>query len=397
MIGAAMICFMVGARRPPADNTRSCPITFDYALVASDQTNYTALLQAKNLPTEMITGLGANAPQYDGGDIRFTSDAAGLQGLNCDIVHWAPSTVPSLSLVQIWVRIPLLSAEAPGTTIYVWYHSTSTQTQPAASDPVWGRYGVYDSNYLAVWHLENSAGIDSTSNQNTLTPYSPSGPGCYPQYYLGAFDGSSGAYFDDFSSEGTPGVASLRCPVIGIPNSVYTIEALQWANGYIDFPFDTVTNYYNGQAQYSVGMYYWNRFSFGPVNSAPTSWPITEMPTGGSYDYWQTTDYLGGPFGWDSYFYSNDGLGNSNSAVYAMNGVQEASPVFTNPGAPTNVATSSLQYTSIGGGYSNFFNGIMDEVRISNIVRTPGYATTIANNMWQFVYYSQFATAGTPS
>jgi hypothetical protein len=300
-------------------------------------------------------------------------------------------------IAQIWVRIPLLSAESPGTTIYVWYHSANTPlNQPAPTDPIWGSYGVYDSNYKAVWHMEAS-GIDSTVNQNTLTPV-----GGTPTYATGAFPGSNCVGL--LNTQNYPGTTYLQCPVIGIPNSAFTVESLQWHNGYLDFAYDTVNNYYNNQAQYAVGTNYWQRWISGPMNSPPTSWPLGMGPSGGTYDLWQTTEYPGGPFGWDTYFYAEDGQGGANSYDFVLNGIPSSELGglnFYQQGSPVNVPTSALQYTNVGGGFQYPFNGYLDEVRISNIARSQGYAITMAYNITQILwqgapYQPSFANAGTP-
>ncbi len=97
-----------------------------------------------------------------GGDIRFSSDAAGVTRLACEIVRWVIGTDEAV----VWVKIPTLDTGAD-TTIYVWYDKTG-EIQPAV-DAAYGREAVWSNGYQGVWHAESTSWVDSSGNNYDLT------------------------------------------------------------------------------------------------------------------------------------------------------------------------------------------------------------------------------------
>lgn len=94
-------------------------------------------------------------------DLRFTSDFSGLNELPFEIVRW-----DNASTAEVWVKIPSLYSSID-TDVYVWYKNTSAKSyKPSAS---LGSQNVWPSGYKGVWHLQNGAFIDSTSNEHYLT------------------------------------------------------------------------------------------------------------------------------------------------------------------------------------------------------------------------------------
>lgn len=94
-----------------------------------------------------------------GSDLLFTA-ADGTTKLSYELESYDQSS----GQIVAWVRVPSISA-ASDTFIYLYYgNSGSGNNQDPAS--------VWDSNFKAVWHYLsafNSAGLDSTSNNNTLS------------------------------------------------------------------------------------------------------------------------------------------------------------------------------------------------------------------------------------
>ncbi len=118
------------------------------------------------LPAEMVTTSGAHAAQSDGGDIRFSSDAAGASQLACEIVLFTQNATPSSAVVEIWVPVNILTGA--DVTIYIWYSAGGGLTQPAANAS-FGSQAVWDSNEVARLHMGPLTNIpDSTANGNTL-------------------------------------------------------------------------------------------------------------------------------------------------------------------------------------------------------------------------------------
>jgi hypothetical protein len=97
---------------------------------------------------------GGYIGQSDGGDIFFTS-LAGNKKLAHEIEMYDPVT----GQLIVWVNLPALSSEID-TSILMYFGNYATNNQENA-------YGVWDSNFLAIHHLEeNPSGIvfDSTIN-----------------------------------------------------------------------------------------------------------------------------------------------------------------------------------------------------------------------------------------
>ena len=196
---------------------RQAPITVPTAEVAGDLSDFPVALTSSAFPAEMLTLSGPNSAQSDGGDIRFYSDAGGLNRLSCEITVWNQNVNPSLSTAVIWVLFPGLSSIAP-TTIYVRYaYVGGGQSQPAVSAP-YGAQSVWSSGYLSVWHFgapSSLSGVDSSPNVN-----------------LGTFTGSPGAGTGPFEDSalvlnGSSQYMSGSSSAIYSP-TVFTVSA--WVN-----------------------------------------------------------------------------------------------------------------------------------------------------------------------
>ena len=128
-------------------------ITIQASQVTADQDELPGLI---NLPSD--TELAASA-RNDGFDISFTSDN-GLTQLSHQIENFNGAT----GELQAWVNVPDVSSSVD-TDIYLYYGNPTATNQ---EDPA----GVWDSNYLGVWHLdETGTGAvfeyrDSTGNAN---------------------------------------------------------------------------------------------------------------------------------------------------------------------------------------------------------------------------------------
>jgi hypothetical protein len=156
----------------PVGWARKCALTIQHAQVTADQTSFPALLAYNavgtetNLPGEMLDSSSPNKAKSDGSDIRFTSDAAGNNGLHFEIVVWTQNATQGNRQAEIWVNVNPLTAS--DVTIYVWY-SNAGATAPPANDATFGSQGLWDTNYKGVWHLSSSLTAESTSAARTAT------------------------------------------------------------------------------------------------------------------------------------------------------------------------------------------------------------------------------------
>lgn len=158
MLSAA---FAAGAGAQPAGYAHNAVLSINHSKTPNtDQTNFPVLITAQANSLKGVS-YGGYLQDPSGYDILFTSDSAGTnvlpyQRVRHDLV---------LGRIVYFVQVPILSHTAD-TPIYLWYGNpnvTTDQSMPAA---------VWDANYKAVWHLNESSNTtinDSTSNGHTGT------------------------------------------------------------------------------------------------------------------------------------------------------------------------------------------------------------------------------------
>src|SRR5260221_7780912 len=135
------------------------PITIDHTKVPNtDQSNFPVLISGIYSYLATISN-GGNVTSNNGYDIIFTSDAAGTTVLPYERESYNYFT----GSVLLWVKAPTLS-HTTDTVIYMFYGNGAVTTDQS------NKTGVWDSNYVGVWHMGDSAAnttvADSTSNLN---------------------------------------------------------------------------------------------------------------------------------------------------------------------------------------------------------------------------------------
>ncbi len=115
--------------------------------------------------TLMATSSGGHSQITNGWDIYFysTSDCATTR-LPAERETYTASTGQYTG----WVQVGSLSTTT-NTVIYACYGNTGVSSDPN-SDGTYGKTKVWDSNFVAVYHLAGGATTDSTSNAFNLTP-----------------------------------------------------------------------------------------------------------------------------------------------------------------------------------------------------------------------------------
>jgi rubrerythrin len=99
-----------------------------------------------------------NKARVDGFDILFTSEGGGIH-----LEHEIESYNASLGNLVAWIRVPFVSS-TNDTTIYMYYGNSGQDT------PIENPQGVWDSNYEAVWHLNDDL-LDSTDKDHDGTNF----------------------------------------------------------------------------------------------------------------------------------------------------------------------------------------------------------------------------------
>ena len=131
-------------------------ITIDASKVigSSNFTNFPVLINVTSNELRTVAN-GGFVQDSDGYDIAFfTSCAPGATALNHQIEKYDPITGEYVA----WVQIPTLSTLS-NTSIGMFYGNSSIISDPSTST-------IWDSNYMMVLHLDRN-GADATSNGNT--------------------------------------------------------------------------------------------------------------------------------------------------------------------------------------------------------------------------------------
>ena len=100
-------------------------LTIDHDDIDSDLTNWTLVFdQSFNAVLTQVNGPldadGTRPSINGGGDIRFSSDAAGANRLAVDIRTWVTNNTPASATCEVAVKIPSVLSSVD-TTIYMWW------------------------------------------------------------------------------------------------------------------------------------------------------------------------------------------------------------------------------------------------------------------------------------
>jgi MSHA biogenesis protein MshQ len=256
--------------------------------------------------------------QASGADLRFTDNVGAL--LDYEIEAWKPGDKSYL-----WIRVPQVPSRASLDIWMVYGNPTATDQQTPPR--------VWDASFVGVWHLasvKDSTGKHGSTNEGATATTGQVGPAM-------AFDGT-GQYIDTKATEQL---------------DTWTIEAWSYAsssaqsNGQWSGPL--MRDNYNLQWDCQAS-------SFCRTTSIllkPADW--VEASFGSLIS--QTWYYLAATF-------------DTHSLVSFVNGLQSDS---TDVGTNTAVDVSSSAKIGANRDATAFFGGKVDEVRISNTVRSKSW------------------------
>jgi RHS repeat-associated protein len=321
-------------------------ITISHAQVSNtDQTNFPVLISG-TYPDLATASYGGGVTNLRGYDIIFTSDAAGATLLPFEQETYSAS----MGTINYWVQIPTLS-HTTDTTIYMFYGNSAVATDFS------NKVGVWDSNYMSVWHMSDAAynlevsdstGLDSGTSQNDTALVTTAG------------EIGNGFNFDGSSEY-------LLSRNYGAPPSSVTLEA--WVQPGLSDIGGTVFSELNQEAVQG-STWFSSALEVETNNSVKACvWSSSEVcVTAGSgiaYGSW--------------YHMVMEYNGSTHTLTGFVNGVQ---------GGSTSVVATfpSTVYYGIGnhevtnGGDGNMFQGAMDEIRISKIARSSDWIKTEYNS-----------------
>jgi hypothetical protein len=146
------------------------PISIDNSFIDEDLSNWTLVFdQSFSLILTQVNGpldADGSATSLNGGaDIRFSSDIDGTNVLARDIRKWETNADPADALCEVAVKIPTVNSGST-TTIYMWWGNPAA-VEPAPTDAC-GQYNAYDNDHKGVW--ADGGGTDRTNNTNNGTP-----------------------------------------------------------------------------------------------------------------------------------------------------------------------------------------------------------------------------------
>ncbi len=294
-------------------------ITIDSVLVPGDLSNFPVLVSVTD--TNLIAVPGGNVGKTNGGDIFFTN-ASGTMKLNHEKVLYNSVT----GEFTAWVMVPNVSS-ASDTELYIYYGNPGAVDQWETDGSTW------DVNYTGVWHLDEtvtdesigSVHKDSTYNDNGVQNNNATASG---QILSGQdFDGSgdwvqidkTSIIFTDFTYS-----AWINTSVIPLSGNWDTI---------IDLDNDKQLLALE-DSSYNI----WGRCGNINHGSAAAGWHhIVWSVTGSNYILYEDGIQIG----------SGGGCAANRTGQYIMIG------------------------SGLGG--NEYFNGVIDEVRVSNTGRTPDW------------------------
>ncbi|MEQ8628639.1 DUF2341 domain-containing protein [Ekhidna sp.] len=321
-------------------------IDSDQVSGTADLSNFPLLVSLTDPDLRTVANNG-NVEDANGHDITFTT-SDGTTGLNHEIISYTATT----GAFEAWVNVPTVSYNSD-TDIYIYYGNSGVSGDPSTT-------ATWNSDYVAVWHLEEDpngdvAGsiLDATSNNNDGQP----------QGTMTTVDLVAGQIGNAIDLDGTddyitvPDAASLR-----VTDNTITLSAWVDTEGDLDNDEGFILKGANNDESYMLG-----------TNDAGAS---NEQIRGRINN--SGNNFQGGTVPTTSWAYAVVVYDGSNVIGY-VNGVQQFSNAFT-----TNIDNSVGEAVLLGTRAdltgTRFFEGILDELRISEAAHTAGWVATEYNN-----------------
>lgn len=319
----------------------------------STQSNFPMMVAGTvaDLATVANGGLVTNINGYD---IAFASDSAGVTRLDYERVSYNATT----GAVEFHVRVPSISTSVD-TTIYILFGNAAVTTDQS------NKTGVWDSNYKLVCHFGDGTTLDvtdSTSNGNNGT--NNGGTAVAGLVGSGAMNAvaASSQYVNfgnnsslNLTTEITMEAVAKPATLPGGGNFPMVISKFVSNNGY-----ELILHDSSGR---SSNAFYGQFVTSGTYSVAPTDFGVSATAGVATFLTSTTTATSG-----------------SNAAMY-LNGLIPGGSLFYQGGS--SGAGSSSANLNVGRRQDGtfYFNGVIDEVRISNIHRESDWIHTTYNNL----------------
>ena len=286
----------------------------------------------------------------NGYDIVFAKDSSCGSS---NFLNWETELYSSVTgQLRAWVKMPSALSSSSNTTFYMCYgNSNISSFQGGALGSAW------DGNYVGVWHFPNGTTLstnDSTAGANNGTLSSSQ-----PTATFGLIDGGVANANGQYIDVGDPASFNMT--------SALTLSGWAKSPGYsayenvLEKPFNTINQGLAPYHQYSL-----QTNTSGHITASVTTSGTNYTATGGTALSTNTWYYFAGTY---------DG---SNIKVY-LNGTQD--------GITAHTGAIDTDPTDLGIGASikrntEYWNGSLDEVHISNVARSADWIKTEYNNQF---------------
>jgi hypothetical protein len=311
---------------------------------AGPLTNFPMLVSVTDPNLETVANAGHvasyNAGTNDPWDIIFEglddTTCGGAGTSPCKLNHEIELYNQATGQLIAWVKVPSINN---GTVIYMYYgNSCMTASSQNAT-------GVWDANYKGVWHLKEATGTnlaDSTSNGNTATPYNS------PTQVGGEIDGS--LQFDGTTNY----IQASNSPSLQI-GSALTVSA--WI-----YPLSVPSGSHRIISKWTPSNQEYILYLSG-----------TEIGVGIETSFAVTTN---ANLAINTWYHLEMVWSGSNVALY-KNGVLFQNMAVT---TATTGTSSPVVFAKHGSTSTEYFNGKIDEGRVSNSARSANWIATEYSN-----------------
>ena len=314
-------------------------VTVDHTKVPSTQTDFPVLVSVTDADLKTV-GNGGYVQNSSGYDVGFYADSGLTTKLDWETERYIETT----GEVIYWVRIASLSGSSD-TVFYMAFGDASITTDQS------NKTGVWDSGYVMVQHLPDGTTLsatDSTSYANNGTLENS------PTATTGKIDGAANLVAASSQDIKIPFAASLDVSAITLSAWIKTsnssdINQIITADNYpVARKYQFRKNGYALQFIPFVGG--GPLFIDGGTNVSTNTWRYVVATIDGSY-----------------------------MRLY-VDGVSDASPVSSGGGLDSTSQDVYIGADHNNGAPQNFWDGVLDECRISNIARSSDWITTEFNN-----------------
>ncbi len=323
-------------------------LTFDNSASGENLTNFSVLVHLTSTHSDFWDHINSSITTDDTKDLRFV-DADDTTELYFEAEKIAHAGQDAL----IWVKVPQIDAGSTTDFIYVYYgNSSASQSSYHSASDVW------DSNYKMVQHLEETSGThyDSTSNNNDGTPQNG-----VTQNATGKIDGA-----DDFDGTDDWVNCGEGSGSLDFGTGDFMVEAWVKTTETNTRHIIAKSGYIYGVGQYTLQI---NNGKLKATLNDGTPHNLGDGSTTINNDSWH---YIAVTFDRDA------------KATYYVNGANDKETdisAFTGSIDNSYLLRLAEDPKLMGPVY---FNGIIDEVRISNIARSADWIeaqySSMANN-----------------